>query len=124
LERVLYAFVCAATLFATGCRKQNQSAESPSAVPAPPSQTDASQATATTPAPAVNPTTPPAATATNALPDLRPLNQALMGWIVRNQRHPANFEDFAATAGIQIPPPPPGKKYIINGRGLISLVNQ
>ena len=58
------------------------------------------------------------------MPDLRPLNHALLIWIVHNRRHPAGFEEFAANAGIQIPPPPPGKKYIIDSRGLISLVNR
>lgn len=65
-----------------------------------------------------------AANATNAVPDLRPLNQALIGWIIQNRRHPASFEEFAASANIQIPPPPPGKKYVLNGHGLISLVNR
>jgi len=95
----------------------------------PPAQTNASQPTPATPPTVANsqPQQPqPAlatANATNATPDLRPLNQALIGWIVQNRRHPATFEEFAASADIQIPTPPPGKKYILNGRGLISLVN-
>jgi len=113
--------VCAAALLAAGCGRQAQS-PTPSA-PAP-QDTSASQPAPATPTTVANSEPAPVATATNAAPDLRPLNQALLGWIVRNQRHPANFEDFAATAGIQIPQPPSGKKYIINGRGLISLVNR
>jgi hypothetical protein len=42
---------------------------------------------------------------------------------MQNHRVPANFAEFAASAGIQIPPPPAGKKYILNSHGLISLVN-
>ena len=42
---------------------------------------------------------------------------------MQNRRVPANFEEFAASANIQIPPPPAGKKYVINSHGLISLVN-
>jgi hypothetical protein len=57
------------------------------------------------------------------MPNLQPLNQALLGWRLQNRRVPASFEEFAASAGIQIPPPPPGKKYILNSHGLISLVN-
>jgi len=58
------------------------------------------------------------------MPDLRELNGALFDWVVQHQRRPANFEEFAASAGIQIPPPPPGKKYALNSRGLVSLVNR
>ncbi len=57
------------------------------------------------------------------MPDLRPLNRALMQWVTQNHRAAANFEEFAASANIQIPPPPPGKKYVINSHGLINLVN-
>lgn len=47
-----------------------------------------------------------------------------MGWVYQHGRRPANFEEFAASAKVQIPKPPPGKKYTINHRGLISLVNR
>lgn len=67
---------------------------------------------------------PTAGTQNAATPDLRPLNRALMGWVYQHGRRPANFEEFAASAKVQIPKPPPGKKYIINNRGLISLVNR
>jgi len=57
------------------------------------------------------------------MPNLQPLNQALLAWRIQNRRVPASFAEFAASAGINIPAPPPGKKYIINSHGLISLVN-
>ena len=41
----------------------------------------------------------------------------------QHQRAPANFDEFAASADIKIPPPPAGKKYVINSHGLINLVN-
>jgi len=31
-----------------------------------------------------------------------------------NRRVPKNFQDFASTAGVTIPPPPPGKKYMLS----------
>src|SRR5260370_23794211 len=61
---------------------------------------------------AQNPLPPPTAPPPNSEPP--DLNRELRKWIVRNQRPPKNFEDFAATAGIQIPPPPTGKRYAID----------
>lgn len=55
--------------------------------------------------------------------ELQPLNRALLQWILQNRRHPTNFAEFAASANIKIPSPPPGKKYILNHQGLISLAN-
>jgi hypothetical protein len=45
--------------------------------------------------------------------DLPELQRCVIRWVVANHRRPANFEDFAATAGVPIPPPPAGKKYIL-----------
>jgi hypothetical protein len=66
---------------------------------------------------------PPAPMSSAEIAQLQPLNQALMGWVLQHQRGPTNFDEFAASTDIKIPPPPPGKKYVINSRGLISLVN-
>jgi hypothetical protein len=108
-------------MLAVGCRKQSQSAAPE--MPLPAQQTNASPPVPANQATAVD-SQPPPATATNAPPDLRPLNQALINWIFQNNRRPASFEEFAASAGIQIPPPPPGKKYDIDSRGIIILVNR
>jgi hypothetical protein len=118
LRQILCAgLVCATVLLAAGCGKQAQSPTPP------PPDTNASQPAPATPATAVNATPAPAVTTTNAGPDLRELNGELVSWIIQNHRRPASVEDFAASSGIHIPPPPPGKKYALNGRGLIILVN-
>ena len=52
------------------------------------------------------------------------LNRALRRWILSNQRPPTNFQDFAATAGIQIAPPPEGKKYAIDKTMHVILVKR
>lgn len=118
------ALVCANALLVAGCSKQSQSS-APSA--STPQDVNASQpapaATASTPQDANASQSAPAATVTNGQPDLQSLNRALLGWRLQNRRVPANFAEFAASAGINIPPPPPGKKYVINSHGLISLVN-
>jgi hypothetical protein len=114
--------ICATALFA-GCSKSAQtSAPMPENNPAQP----AAESPSTQPTPADSspvPSPAPAAMTNNAGPDLVALNQALLGWRIQNQRVPANFEEFAASANITIPPPPRGKKYVINSDGLISLVN-
>ncbi len=71
----------------------------------------------------------PAAPATVAAqpaaePDLKELNRSLLRWILGNRRRPQNFEDFAATAGVTIPPPPAGKKYILGKDMHIVLVDR
>jgi hypothetical protein len=114
-------FACAITMFAVGCSKKNQS--SVTSVPPAQPQTDAAQPAPAAPSTVVNSGTTAAVT-TNGLPDLRPLNQALMGWVYQNGRRPANFEEFAASTGVPIPPPPAGMKYTFNSRGLISIVNR
>ena len=115
------ALALALPLFCGSCSKKSDSlaGSAPAPTPVPESTTAAPTAAPTTVASTFAP-----ATATNATPDLRPLNHALLIWIVHNRRHPASFEEFAANAGIQIPPPPPGKKYIIDSSGLISPVNR
>jgi len=52
------------------------------------------------------------------------LNRALIRWIVGHKRRPATFEEFAASAGAPIPPPPAGKKYVLVNPPRIQLVNQ
>jgi len=110
---------CATATFVVGCNKRTQTPST--ALPSAQAQTNSTQ-----PAPTTQQTIQPGQVtdgATNAMPDLRPLNRALLGWIVQNRRRPISFEEFAASAKIAIPPPPPGKKYIIDSRGLISLVD-
>ena len=109
-----------ATLVLAGCGK----AKSPPASPAAP----AADAPAATPAPTATATAPaksqPVIAAPNGEPDLPSLNRALMRWLMGNKRPPANFADFAATAGVTIPPPPAGKKYVIGKNMHIELVKQ
>jgi hypothetical protein len=62
--------------------------------------------------------------ATPSGPDLAEINRSLIRWIVRNRRAPANFQEFASSAGAPIPPAPAGKKYIIGGNMHVQLVNQ
>jgi hypothetical protein len=52
------------------------------------------------------------------------LNRELRKWILRNRRPPKDFQEFASTAGIQIAPPPDGKKYAINKTMHVILVNR
>jgi len=59
----------------------------------------------------------------NSEPDLANINRSLVRWILRNQRRPASFEDFAATADAPIPPAPAGKKYVIGSNMHVQLVN-
>jgi hypothetical protein len=57
-------------------------------------------------------------------PDLKTINQAYIRWIVQNRQRPKNFEDFVALSGARLPPPPAGKKYVIDQNGFINFANQ
>jgi hypothetical protein len=72
-------------------------------------------------APSLTQTTAPAG---NQEPDLAELNRQLRRWIVQNRRPPKNFEDFAATCSYQVPAAPAGKKYQIDSKMHVVLVNR
>ena len=79
------------------------------------------------------PPAPPTA-ATNAVPaaatpapetvDLTQMTRDLRRWIVRNQRPPKDYAEFAATAGNPYPAPPAGKKFAIDKSMHVVLVNR
>lgn len=121
-------------ILAVGCHKAEDTTAAPPPAPvAAPAAPDANQgsATAASPMPPQGPDTtqmqmnPNASLVrTNGEPDLRALNRALLRWRMANQRKPSTFEEFAATAGVTIPPPPPGERYALAANGHITLVKQ
>lgn len=56
--------------------------------------------------------------------DLVQLTREVRKWIVRNQRPPKSFEDFAATSPVPIPAPPAQKKYSLTKEMRVILVNR
>jgi hypothetical protein len=116
----VFVLIFTVLCFFTGCNK-------PSTAQAPTPQqpvADTNQASVAMPH---APENAPAPVALAASPDggvdLKQLNHAYVGWIVRNRRAPNTFEEFVAWSGIQVPPPPAGKKYVIDSTGFINLVN-
>ena len=110
----------------SGC---NKSDSTPASVP--PSQESNSTPTAAAPTATPTATPPPVpaslptqSSSTNSGPtQLQLLNRALVGWEIKNHRHPRTFEEFASTANFQIPDPPAGQKYAFSQKGFIVLVN-
>jgi hypothetical protein len=95
--------------------------------PAPPVVQDTNQSqTAETQVPGHTPPAPPVVVAASpdGGADLKELNHAYINWLIRNNRRAKNFEDFVSASGVQVPPAPAGKKYIIDKNGFINLVNQ
>ena len=68
------------------------------------------------------------ATASQAAPtasqNLYEITSHVRRCILKNQRPRINFEDFASTTSYQIPPPPHGKKYVINRQMHVVLENR
>jgi hypothetical protein len=60
----------------------------------------------------------------NANVDLDQMTRDLRRWILKNQRPPKDFADFAATAGSLIPAAPAGKKFAISKEMRVVLVNR
>ena len=109
-------------LFFAGCGKAKKSAaETPAPSPESVKQAETDHLPVATPTPAA---APALATAPNGEPDLKELDRSLLRWLMRNRRKPASFEDFSATAGVAIPPPPAGKKYVIAKNMHIQLVDR
>ncbi|HXB58530.1 MAG TPA: hypothetical protein VNU95_03150 [Candidatus Acidoferrales bacterium] len=61
---------------------------------------------------------------TDGQPDMAELNRVAKFWMFRNRRRPTSWDDFVANAGVQIPPPPPGKKYVLSQDTRVTLENR
>ena len=71
------------------------------------------------------PTPPPAiAAAADGGADLKQLNHVYIGWIVQTHQRPKTFEEFVSLSGVQVPPAPDGKKYVIDRNGFVNLVSR
>jgi hypothetical protein len=105
-----------AALCLVGCGKKSESV-----TPATPVQSGGTPAQGNLPAPGTAPTQGGAPAPTN--PDLADLDRAVRSWILANKRWPTNFAEFAATTDVQIPTPPAGKKYSLDSRMHVILVN-
>ena len=118
-RRIRFAAVAlgATLLWSIGCGKKAVDTGTPAAT-----QAAAQPAETQGPASAVQ----PAQAATAQEPNAEPLdlNRELRKWILRNRRPPKNFEDFATTSGIEIPPPPDGKRYVIDKTMHVILVKR
>jgi hypothetical protein len=56
--------------------------------------------------------------------DMAELQRWVVRWVVAHHHKPASFEEFAASAGVTIPPPPVGKKYILQKDLHVVLANR
>ena len=106
-------------IFAVGCKKSQ-----PTAVDSPPVLADTNQV----PVAILPPAQPVASVPVVAAKpeggaDLKQLNHAYIGWVMQNRRRPKSYEEFVQLSGIQVPPPPAGKKYVIDGHGFINYAN-
>jgi len=122
LQSVMAIALALGALVGAGCSKAKKTA----AEPPPPTAQEIQQAEIEhkpVPSPTTAAAIAPLATP-NGQPDLAEMNRTMIRWIVGHRRPPANFEEFAATAGTPIPPPPPGQKYIIAKNMHVQLVNQ
>jgi len=117
----------ASTLFVSGCsRKSSDTANSQANAQTTQAIETANSAAPAQPGPAAVQPGPAAASIilADGQPDMAELNRVARLWILRNQRRPTSWENFAAHAGVQIPPPPPGKKFVLNKDMRVTLVDR
>jgi hypothetical protein len=110
------ALVAVLAIFVAGCG--NKQGPAPAATPS--ASTDTATADTASNRPAYVAPTP---VVDKNSPILQQLNRSLIGYRMQKRSNPSSVEDLAAFAGIQLPAPPPGKKYAFNPRGLVVLVD-
>jgi hypothetical protein len=113
--------ILAASFLFVGCGKKPATpppAKTVQTLPTPGSQKNAASSPAST--------SSGKADAGNVAPNLVEMSDALNMWVATHSHMPTNFAEFAddPNLSIQIPPPPPGKKYAIDGRRRVILVNR
>jgi len=133
MKHALFAVLLGSALVA-GCSKKP--GESPPAQPQPTDQSttapaDNPSAAPNAPGAPVEMPAPSSASVVISAPEngnmsktLGDLSQAVRSYIVANHRQPTSFEDFVANSHITVPPAPPGKKYALDRRLRVILVNQ
>jgi hypothetical protein len=132
LSRCLAPMLAGAFL-AAGCHKA-QDVAPPPVPPTTAAAPDTNQPAAPVPGPPVPSAAPlpPVATTdpnyespvkANGEPDLHVLDHAMLRWRYGHGKIPSSFAEFAASADVQIPPPPPGKMYALGQYGHVILVN-
>jgi len=50
---------------------------------------------------------------------LTQLSLELRKYVVRTRSVPKTYEEFIAKSNVQAPPPPPGKKYVIENQAIV-----
>jgi hypothetical protein len=137
-KRLIVLIALATPLLFVGCGKKSETSVPVNQVSEPatssvPAQAAVPDQQAAAPAPADAPkqvsvpvqvSVPMQGSGKPANPDFDDLNREVKIWILSNRRLPKDFEEFAATANVQFPPPPPGKKYILDSRKHVDVVNK
>ena len=116
--------IMAAAFLLTGCGKKTGT---PPPVAQPPTQQPAAAPGIQqpgTPVPVAPVVTSQTNTNINVEPDLDALSMAVRAWGLQHSGMPKDFAEFAANPNIQIPPPPPGKKYAFDHKKHVILVNR
>jgi len=129
-EGACLALVLGAVIFATGCGKKENAAPATTTVPTPaPTPQDTTQPTTENTTPVPNQPGPPRADPAAAakldvsVPVLVQLNRAILRYRMQSNHNPGSVEEASAVTGIQLPPPPSGKKYILNRKGFVVLTD-
>ena len=112
--RLIMVLAAVAVLGVSGCSKKQSEGDKlqvTSSVDTNATPADATPTSVASTASMGQPAAPGAAVAGPV--DLSEVQRSIVRWIVANHRRPGSFEEFAVTADVKVPPPPPGKKYFL-----------
>jgi len=133
LFRLQIILILGIALLAAGCGKKESATAAAVAATNAPEAAQAAAPSDSQPTPNVSPAPavakPPEIGVTvgpstdSNLSSVQQLNRALLRYRMQNHRMPSSVEELASSSGIQLPPPPAGKKYAFTGRGFVALVD-
>jgi ABC-type enterochelin transport system substrate-binding protein len=111
--------VAALLMVVAGCKKSQPAAETQAPAGDPSAQTVAVPSPRGPPPTVGEVPTPIVANNSDINAVLNDLSLELRKYVVRTHTVPKTFEEFAEKSHVQMPPPPPGKKYAIQGQVIV-----
>jgi hypothetical protein len=126
MTRKFLACTCAFAAFAAACRKEPIPEPPPASVTAPPPRTGSQPQPPNSSAAEGQPSAPIPQRSENEMPGRDEIYNATRRYAMEQRKNVMTVEDLVSKGYLKpLPPPPPGKRYLLNQRGAsISIVDR